>query len=107
MPGGRGASCAAMYESTAMAFETDRMRVGWRVVATVDRDGTTSTIGVKAPHREVLAISVEPPVGSLARMPREEDRVANSFQTCLLRGMPRRDDPPAVSSDTIEAGRGY
>ncbi len=40
-------------------------------------------------------------------MPREEDRVANSFQTCLLRGMPRRYDPPAVSSVTIEAGRGY
>ncbi len=37
----------------------------------------------------------------------EEDRVANSLQTRVLRATPRLGEPPAVSPDTIEAGRGY
>ena len=40
-------------------------------------------------------------------MAREEDRVANSFQTRVLRETPRYADPSAVSSDTIEADSGY
>ena len=32
--------------------------------------------------------------------------MANSFQTCVRHGTPLDDDPPAVSSDTIEAGSG-
>ncbi len=39
-------------------------------------------------------------------MAREEDRVAKSFQTYVLQGIPRCADPPPVSSDTIEAGCG-
>lgn len=40
-------------------------------------------------------------------MAREEDRVANRLQRRVLRAMPRHAGPPAVSSDTIEAGAGY
>ena len=40
-------------------------------------------------------------------MAREEDRVANSLQTRVLRATSPYAGPPAVSSVTIEAGAGY